>query len=70
MGYYFVEFDRAVSFCGYVATTDGYAGPNGTVQGAAYGYSRRCSSTPVRAPSASTRRSTWRCTAEHNAADG
>lgn len=38
-GYYFVRFDRDVSFCGYVATTtDGYAGPTGTVQGAAYGY--------------------------------
>lgn len=38
-GYYFVQFNRDVSFCGYVATTtDGYAGPTGTVQGAAYGY--------------------------------
>jgi hypothetical protein len=37
-GYYFVRFDRDVSFCGYVATTDGYAGPTGTVQGTAYGY--------------------------------
>lgn len=35
----FVQFNRDVSFCGYVATTtDGYAGPTGTVQGAAYGY--------------------------------
>jgi hypothetical protein len=38
-GYYFVQFNRDVSFCGYVATTtDGYTGPTGTVQGAAYGY--------------------------------
>ena len=38
-GYYFVQFNRDVSFCGYVTTTtDGYAGPTGTVQGAAYGY--------------------------------
>lgn len=38
-GYYFVQFNRDVSFCGYVATTtDGYAGPTGTRQGAAYGY--------------------------------
>lgn len=38
-GYYFIQFNRDVSFCGYVATTtDGYAGPTGTVQGAAYGY--------------------------------
>lgn len=39
--YNIVQFNRDVSFCGYVATsTDGYAGPTGTVQDAAYGYPR------------------------------
>jgi hypothetical protein len=38
-GFYLVNFNRDVAFCGYVATTtDGYAGTTGTVQGAAHGY--------------------------------
>jgi hypothetical protein len=37
-GHYFVNFNRDVSFCGYVATTtDAYAGTTGTLQGASYG---------------------------------
>jgi hypothetical protein len=40
-GYYFVSFNRDVSFCGYVATTtDAYATPTGTLQGASYGQPR------------------------------
>jgi len=38
-GYYYVSFNRDVSFCGYVATTtDAYAGTTGTLQGASYGF--------------------------------
>jgi hypothetical protein len=41
VGQHYVNFNRDVSFCGYVATsTDAYATPTGTLQGASYGQPR------------------------------
>ncbi len=67
-GHYYVSFNRDVSFCGYVATTtDAYAGPTGTVQGASPTvFHGRCPCTPssVARERVRTCRSTWQSTAD------